>query len=258
MRVAPLRHIAQAAPGPKPELVAPAPALRLRFNQNKDTPLPAEEPGGENPPTGAVLDYILPEDFSGQVRLEILAEDGSLVRAFDSESAPERAKARVYVADTWLGQPRALAATPGHHRFVWDLRYAPPPTLDAKYSIAAVPGRETPILPQGAFVLPGEYSVQLISADGSATQALTVVMDPRVDASPADLAALLDFQQQVDALLRRAVFRGNRNLRCASGGGNIKSGDWRALGGERPDRVGDRPGEHGCAAHGAATRITSV
>jgi hypothetical protein len=203
--LAPLRHIARAAPGPSPELVAPAPAVRLRFNQNKDTPLPPEEPAGENPPAGAVLDYILPEDFSGQVKLEIFAPDGSLVRSFDSDSTDGKAQARIYFADTWLGHPRLLPNTPGHHRFVWNLRYAPPPTPNASYSIAAVPEKETPILPEGAFVLPGDYTVSLTAAGTSTSQVLTVVMDPRVNAAPADLASLLQFQQQIDKLLNRAV-----------------------------------------------------
>jgi hypothetical protein len=189
----------------KAELVPPAPAVRLRFNQNKDTPLPPEEPTGENPPAGAILDYILPDDFSGGVRLEILASDGSVIQSFDSESLPSKAKARVYFAKTWLGDPLPLPATPGHHRFVWNLRYAPPPTLDSEYSIAAVPEIETPILPDGAFVLPGQYTVRLSAENKSTEQELTVVMDPRVTATELELAELLSFQQEVAAVLQRTV-----------------------------------------------------
>jgi len=203
--VTPLRHLAGAASSGQAGLIAPAVAVRLRFNQNKDTPLPPEEPTGENPAAGAVLDYVLPADFEGLVRLEIRAEDGTLLRAFDSETIPERANARIYFADTWLGQPSALPNTPGHHRFVWNLRLAPPPTLQSQYSIAATPERETPILPEGAFVLPGNYSVRLVAGDVISEQPLQVVMDPRVQASQEALAELLDFQRQVAAALQRAV-----------------------------------------------------
>jgi hypothetical protein len=201
--VTPLRHL--AAPSNRAGLIAPAVAVRLRFNQNKDTPLPPEEPTGENPAAGAVLDYLLPADFEGTVRLEILARDGTVLRAFDSESPPERANARVYFADTWLGHPRALPNSPGHHRFVWNLRIAPPPTLQSRYSIAATPERETPILPEGAFVLPGTYTVRLTAGDRVTQQPLQVVMDPRVNVSQEDLATLLDFQRQVAVALERAV-----------------------------------------------------
>jgi photosystem II stability/assembly factor-like uncharacterized protein len=203
--VTPLRHLAGAASSDQARLIAPAVAVRLRFNQNKDTPLPPEEPTGENPAAGAVLDYVLPSNFEGLLRLEIRTEDGTLLRAFDSESIPEQAKARIYFADTWLGHPRALPNTPGHHRFVWNLRLAPPPTLQSRYSIAATPERETPILPEGAFVLPGTYTVRLTAGDTVSEQALQVVMDPRVKVSKADLVALLDFQRQVAVALERAV-----------------------------------------------------
>jgi len=203
--VAPLRHLARAPLDAQPELVAPEPAIRLRFNQNKDTPLPPEEPTGENPPAGAVLDYILPADFSGPARLEILAADGSVVRSFDSEIVPAQAKARVYFAETWLGQPQALAASAGHHRFVWNLRYTPPPTLESFYSIAATPGRPTSILPEGAFVLPGSYTVKLTAGGKTITRALEVTLDPRVEATPEELATLLKFQRQVAGVLERVV-----------------------------------------------------
>jgi len=188
-----------------PQLVAPATAIRLRFNQNKDTPLPPEEPTGENPPAGAVLDYILPEGFSGLARLEILSADGQVIRSFDSETIPTQPKARIYFAETWLGKPKALPDTAGHHRFVWNLRYLPPPTLESQYAIAATPGIATPILPEGAFVLPGTYTVKLTAGERSVTRTLDVAPDPRVVVSQQELAALLEFQREVNTLLARAV-----------------------------------------------------
>jgi len=203
--LAPLRHLSRVAATGRPVLVTPETAVRLRLNQNKDTPLPPEEPSGENPPVGAVLDYILPEDFSGPVRLEILAEDSNVVRVFDSDTIPEQAKARVYFAETWLGAPSALPASPGHHRFVWNLRYPPPATLESQYSIAAIPGQPTPILPEGAFVLPGRYTVKLTAAGHTSTKTLAIVLDPRVETSDAELASLLSFQRLVATVLGRAV-----------------------------------------------------
>jgi len=203
--VAPLRHLARSPAVEQPELVATEAAIRLRFNQNKDTPLPPEEPAGENPPAGAVLDYILPADFKGPARLEILAADGSVVRIFDSEIVPAQPKARIYFAETWLGEPEALPATPGHHRFVWNLRYTPPPTLESFYSIAATPGRPTTILPEGAYVLPGNYTVKLTAGGKTITRELEVTLDPRVDVSQEELSSLLEFQIQVGSVLERAV-----------------------------------------------------
>ncbi|MFC1720340.1 hypothetical protein ACFL00_04285 [Pseudomonadota bacterium] len=203
--IAPLRQLAIAAPAGQPLLVTPGPAIRLRYNQNKDTPLPPEEPTGENPPAGAVLDYVLPPDYSGPVQLEILDADGNVVQSFDSEAAPVKRDARVYFAETWLGKPEELTSGPGHHRFVWNLRYPPPRTLRSFYSIAADPGKPTPILPEGAFVLPGSYTVNLVAGGQTMSTTLNVSLDPRVDVSQQELASLLEFQQQVADVLGQAV-----------------------------------------------------
>ena len=203
--VAPLRHLAGNADLRQAQLIKPETAIRLRFNQNKDTPLPPEEPTGENPPAGAVLDYLLPAGFSGPVSLEILSADGQVIRKFDSMVKPVKAKARIYFAETWLGEPTRLRDDPGHHRFVWNLRYLPPPTLESRYSIAATPGKPTPILPEGAFVLPGTYKVKLTAGDRTVEQELLVELDPRVEVSRAELAELLAFQRQVTDVMGRAV-----------------------------------------------------
>ena len=203
--VGPLRHLHNKPAYSDVQLVSPESATRLRFNQNKDTPLPPEEPTGENPPAGAVLDYVLPEDFEGPVRLEILSLDGTVIRSFDSEIIPVRPKARIYFAETWLGSPQMLPAGAGHHRFTWNLRYLPPPTLESRYSIAAVPGIATPVLPAGAYVLPGEYTVKLTAGGQTITRVLQVELDPRVEVTQAELVALLDFQHQVKTLLTRVV-----------------------------------------------------
>ena len=33
--------------------------MRVRWNTNTDTPLPPDEPAGENPPDGAMIDYYI-------------------------------------------------------------------------------------------------------------------------------------------------------------------------------------------------------
>jgi len=54
-----------------PVLYKPQTALRIRWSMNPDTPLPQEEPGGQNPPDGAIIDYYLKADAK-EVTLEIL------------------------------------------------------------------------------------------------------------------------------------------------------------------------------------------
>ncbi len=171
-------------------------------NQNRDTPLPVDEPRAFNPPAGAILDYFLPAT-PGPVTLEIVDGKGQVVRSFRSDVTPERPEANQYFPDAWLQPPTALPARPGHNRFVWNLRGPRPRALEYEYSIAAVPGADTPELPQGLFALPGTYQVRLTADGKTLTQPLKVAMDPRVKTPAADLAAQHEMYVAVsDALAR--------------------------------------------------------
>jgi hypothetical protein len=206
--VTPLRHLDAHALSSAAVFTPPAAAYRVAASQNKDTPLPPEEPRAENPPAGAVFDYVLQAAPDGPLTLEILGPDGELVRRFRSDDKLEALEADAYFAELWRPAPAALPAKAGHNRFVWDLRYPRPRAKEYEYSIGAVPGRETPLLPQGPFVLPGSYEVRISGAGERLTQQLTVVQDPRRGESAADLRALLDFQRDVIAALEKAVAAG--------------------------------------------------
>jgi photosystem II stability/assembly factor-like uncharacterized protein len=203
--IAPLRHAAEAAASGGPYLVPPADAVRLRANLNRDTPLPPEEPRGENPPTGAVIDYVLPGAPGGPVTIDILDASGSVLRTFKSDDDTKRPTEEVYFAPAWLTPPPLPTARLGHNRFVWDLRLAPPESLEPEYAIAAVPGQPEPALPAGAFVLPGDYRVRLKSGGTETTRPLRVVPDPRLTTGTKDLEALFTFQHEVETTLSRSA-----------------------------------------------------
>ena len=132
--------------------------------------MPLDEPRTFNPPSGAVLDYVLPTSARGPVALEIVDPQGKVVRdLLPSGETPKRPEAGQYFDDDWLQPLKGLPASPGHNRFVWDLRGPRPRALEYEYSIAAVPGADTPKLPQGLFALPGTYQVRL-TVDGKTTQ----------------------------------------------------------------------------------------
>jgi hypothetical protein len=79
----------------------------------------------------------------------------------------------------------------GHHRFVWDLRYAPPRGTRRTHAIAAI-YHDTPSGPVGPFVHPGSYTVRL-SVDGVLKERpLEIRLDPRVKIAPADLRSQTD------------------------------------------------------------------
>ncbi len=82
------------------------------------------------------------------------------------------------------------------NRFVWDLRYAPPPVLRHEYPISAL-YQNTPGLPLGAMVTPGNYSVRLTVNGRTFEQPLVVGMDPRVDVSADALAQQLTLERKI-------------------------------------------------------------
>ena len=182
-----------------PHLFTPAPAYRVHRDTNTDTPLPADEPAGENPPDGAILDYLLPKSASGLVTLEILNAQGKLVRRYSNMDKPEQTQEELekqLIPLYWLRPQRILPAESGMHRWVWDLRYPPPHSTEYEYPIAAVP-HDTPRYPLGPLVLPGKYSARLTAGGHTETAEFTVKMDPRVKASPADLQKQFELEMKV-------------------------------------------------------------
>jgi hypothetical protein len=99
-----------------------------------------------------------------------------------------------------VGHPEQLTKSAGHNRFVWDLRYAAPPVLRHEYPISALYGN-TPGLPLGAMVTPGNYRVRLTVNSRSFEQPLVVGMDPRVDVSNEALTQQLDLERKIIGLV---------------------------------------------------------
>jgi hypothetical protein len=182
-------------------LITPADALRWRVNNNHDTPLPPEEPYALNPPGGAAIDYWVGSRNSGPVTLEIFDSQRQRIRRFRSDDKDAAVEAERYFGEDWLRPAQKLEATPGMHRFIWNLRGPQPHAANYDYSIAAVHGLDTPTNPAGAFVVPGRYEL-VLSAGGQTARALLVVKpDPRVSLGDADYAAQYKLSQATIATL---------------------------------------------------------
>jgi hypothetical protein len=160
-------------------LFRPQTALRVRWDMNTDTPLPPDEPLADNPPDGAILDYLLPASTNGPVTLEIRDAGGKTIRTFSSADPVPPPDPKLEIPRYWVRPPHALEATPGMHRFLWDMHLAPIAGIHAEYPIAAVP-HDTAPAPTSPWVQPGQYTVVLTANGHSSTQPLTIRIDPRV------------------------------------------------------------------------------
>jgi photosystem II stability/assembly factor-like uncharacterized protein len=203
-------------------LFAPQLTYRVRRNNNTDTPLPPEEPAGQNPPGGAMIDYWISPNLEARslpftaVTMEIVDATGKVVRRFSTDDKSELVNPReLNVPMYWVRPARALSATPGMHRFVWDLTYPAPDVLDHDYPISAI-FHNTPRYPLGATVLPGKYTVRLTiqsrpgpGLEGGAvlvrgnSQPLEIRMDPRVKTSPQELRRQFELDRKIADALHR-------------------------------------------------------
>lgn len=175
----PLQQLSPTVLSQEASLARPQPVIRIRRSENRDTPLPPEEPQGVNPPSGAIIDYFLSSTPASPITLEIADNLGNIVRRFSSDAqapSPEQ----VYFMDEWRPRFEPLTVHAGLNRFVWDMHYTPPPTVRYDYTIAAIAGQGTVREPEGPLALPGKFTATLTVGSHSYTQPLELVMDPRI------------------------------------------------------------------------------
>jgi photosystem II stability/assembly factor-like uncharacterized protein len=212
----PLRQLNAAVVTSPAFLFAPQTAIRIQRDQYSDTPLPPEVPAGQNPPDGAILDYMISDRASGTVTLAIYDAQNRLVRRYSSDEQLSAPTQGLRVPTYWVRQPQQLSAASGMHRFVWDLRYPAPDATSFDYPISAI-FHDTPPVPQGPLVLPGSYTVHMTWGGKTYVQRLTVRMDPRVKTSQVGLAAQFALAQSVAAAMR-ADFDAFKRARDKAGG----------------------------------------
>ena len=194
--ITPLRQLDASVASSDAFLFAPQLAHRIQRNVNTDTPLPPEEPAGQNPPDGAIINYYLKADATEPVVLEVFDREGKLVRRFRSDDKPEPFDDKAYAVPSYWARPaRVLPSRAGMQRFVWDLHYPEPKARSHEYPISAI-YMDTPRYPLGSSVLPGQYTLKLTVAGKTYTRTLDVAMDPRVKTTRAGLEQQFALSQQ--------------------------------------------------------------
>jgi len=178
-------------------LFKPQTALRVRANLNTDTPLPPDEPAGENPPDGAIIDYFLSKDANGPVTIEIKDAKGQSVRKYSSADAPVQANPkRLKIPSYWIRPLQSVSTKAGMHRFLWDMHYTPVPDVEPAFPMSAT-YRNTAPEATSPWAAPGGYTVTLTVDNKTFSQPLTVAMDPRVKTSAAALQEQFDLSWQL-------------------------------------------------------------
>jgi photosystem II stability/assembly factor-like uncharacterized protein len=189
--ITPLRQAFDAEKDKEFWLYRPAAAYRIDNDSFTGTPLPPEEPTAENPPAGAIIDYLLKSSASS-VTLEIIDSQQRLVRRFSSEDKRPEKHPPLPIAERWFPKPEVLETNPGMHRFVWDLTWGSSggPGVDEESEYRN---------PRGPKAVPGVYTVRLTVDGKSQTQPVKIFMDPRSSATPEILQQQLQLGQQIFA-----------------------------------------------------------
>lgn len=237
--ITPLRQLRTTPIGTETVLFRPQVATRVRWDTNTDTPLPPDEPAGQNPPDGAILDYSLPAAPHGPVVLEIRDASGAVVRRYSSDDPPPPVDTgRLDIPAYWVRPPQPLMATPGIHRFLWDMHYAPLPDIQPEYPIAAVPHDTAPV-PTSPWAMPGAYTVALLVNGHTYTQPLTLRMDPRVKTPLSGLQQQFTLSQTLYADLQQllpAVKTATQRLQTLAAADSAAKTQLQSLLGARPSR----------------------
>jgi photosystem II stability/assembly factor-like uncharacterized protein len=170
---------------------------------------------GQNPPSGAIISYQLKQKPAGQVKLEVLDAQGTVIASFTSKeekkTEPGLQHRTVEVKPTPATKPAAepavtpkaaeteepseedpdapderykkptLTTDPGVNRIAWDLRYKGADKIKG----AKVDQGDPEV---GPYVLPGSYTLKLTVDGKTATTSVTVLPDPRVHVPEAEIA----------------------------------------------------------------------
>ncbi|MDQ6612508.1 MAG: glycoside hydrolase, partial [Gemmatimonadota bacterium] len=214
-------EFATAQTAATPLLFKPAVAMRIRFATNDPTPWPPEVPAGENPSPGALIDYFLPANALGAVKIEVLDNAGKIVRTYSSDNqtvrgvdpATDPAKYNTLCQQTpsladcglplyWPAPQLVIGTQAGLHRFNWDLRFDPI-NEDAGRGGGAVPHR-TYTAVNAPWAPPGSYTVRLTVDGKSYSQPITVLLDPRVKMPALQLAQLSSLSREMYDRARQA------------------------------------------------------
>jgi photosystem II stability/assembly factor-like uncharacterized protein len=194
--ITPLRQLSEKVMGDPAYLFTPEPAHRVHWDTNPDTPLPPDEPAGQNPPDGAILNYYLKSASSSPVTLEVVDDSGKVIRRYSSADAVPAPDPDLPVPEYWVRPYEGLSAAAGFHRFLWDMHYKPVAGAKPDYPISAVEHETAPV-PTSPWAMPGKYRVVLTVDGKKYIQPLAVQMDPRVRTSNADLQKQFDLSNQL-------------------------------------------------------------
>ncbi|MCC6774016.1 MAG: glycosyl hydrolase [Gemmatimonadaceae bacterium] len=185
--IASLRQLQDSVTAKALHLFQPSPAWRFAGGRSG-----GRGQAGENPYDGVLVDYWVGRTAPASLTVEFVDPRGTVVRTFaNAKAAPADSGAPKPRVDSlaYFAADSLVSLRPGTNRFFWNLRYP-----DAKSLKTVVNDMGTLA---GPTVVPGDYQVRLIAGSDTLARSFAVKLDPRLDATTADLQLAFDLGMKV-------------------------------------------------------------
>ena len=185
--IASLRQLQDSVTAKALHLFQPSPAWRFAGGRSG-----GRGQAEENPYDGVLVDYWVGRTAPASLTVEFVDPRGTVVRTFaNAKAAPADSGAPKPRVDSlaYFAADSLVSLRPGTNRFFWNLRYP-----DAKSLKTVVNDMGTLA---GPTVVPGDYQVRLIAGSDTLARSFAVKLDPRLDATTADLQLAFDLGMKV-------------------------------------------------------------
>ncbi|MCE9602812.1 MAG: glycosyl hydrolase [Gemmatimonadetes bacterium] len=167
--LSPIRQLADSVTRKRVHLFQPATAVLWNGGGGGDGT-------GENPRSGVLVDWWISDSTTTKARVEFTDAQGAVLRHFVTADSASGADSISYQPSDSIVPVRR-----GTNRFVWNLRTRSAPKLpNTVIDFGTL---------RGAVVPPGEYGMRLIVGNDTLARRFTVVADPRVTSTTAELTA---------------------------------------------------------------------
>jgi photosystem II stability/assembly factor-like uncharacterized protein len=172
----PLHQLTPEASSKAMYLFQPKPSYRFYVRRDSDG-LGGDDLklAGENHPDGVIINYYVKDiSDSGEVKLQILEQNGTLIKSYSNKDTVPANK---------------LKLKSGGNNFVWDMRYPGYKTFPGMVFYGS------PNL--GPKAVPGKYKVRLVAKGDTMVHDFEILKDPRVKTPLEDFKAQFDFLMAV-------------------------------------------------------------
>ena len=137
---------------------------------------------------GVLFDYVLPDESSGLVQLNIMDAKGGLVNSYVNDTTLEEFTEKVTrdmsTNDFTFIVNKNLSAKKGMNRYRWDMTYFGPWNKNERFRYQ-----------NGPLVPPGKYTAQLIVGSDTLSRTFKLIMNPESEKSG---TTLTDIREQVE------------------------------------------------------------